>query len=212
MNEFYILQYTDQHPGCPTFVAQELNHGVTEWPTFMPDPAAVIVTKEYVLRVTDPEIEDIAYDMGKGDQPCVSAEFLQVCDRVGVPYRAIPAKMELADGRETAKRYFFFLAGASIALLDRTLSDCEEEPDLETGEVLYNTIYPDVPIYAEINRFVPRQIPTPSLFFCPEIFELVCTEASKQPANICSVLPMCHWMSLIGMPPLGVPLPDAQFH
>ncbi|QGZ40041.1 hypothetical protein IP92_05974 [Pseudoduganella flava] len=179
MKNFYIAQYTNKHPGCPIYMAAELNHRVTEWPSFVYDPAAITVTKDYVLQVTDPEIVEVNFDMSNGDQKIVSQEFLDVCTGLDVPHRSVPVKIILADGSPTRKSYFFFLPGASLALLDRDQSDFEDEQDLENGGVLYNTVYPGVPIYARIDKYVAKDIGTPPLFFNPDIFELVCTEEFK---------------------------------
>ena len=176
---YYILKYTDKHPGCPTSVAAELNEIVTEWPIFVPDPWAITVTKEYVSKITDAEINSINFDMDDGDQKLVSRQFINVCRSLDVPHRAIPVTVLLATGLKAAKDYFFFLPGANLSLLDRSRSEFKDEVDLESGCTQYNGIFPDVPVYAEINRFEAKENATPHLFFCTEIFELVCTEAFR---------------------------------
>jgi hypothetical protein len=117
--------------------------------------------------------------MSDGDQPYVSQDFLNVCDSTGVPYRAIPLRMLLPSGTETKKNYFFFLPKSNLSLLDRASSQYEDQLNLETGEVQYNGVFTDVPMYTKIEKFVPKDIPTPPLFFCTEIFALICIEQFK---------------------------------
>jgi hypothetical protein len=171
-NNFYILKYCDEDPGCPTYLGGELSPEETEWELFEPHPDKVTVRNQYVLQITDTEI---AFDMSNGDQPYVSQYFLEVCDLLAVPYRAIPLDILYPNGEKSLKDYFFFLPGANIQLMDRSASEFKEEKILGTDETQMNVIFTGCPMYAQIKKFVPLRMDTPHLFFCIENFGLVCT-------------------------------------
>ncbi|WEF32427.1 hypothetical protein [Pseudoduganella chitinolytica] len=173
----YILKYTDSDPGCPTYMAAELS-SEPEWDLFVAHPDEVVVEKKYALRITDGEITDIDFDMDSGDQRYVSAEFLKVCNELNVPHRAIPLRIELPNGDKAKKDYFFFLPKCNLSLLDRLNSDFQEEVDPELGGTLINGVF-GTPIYSSISKFIPLDMDTPNLFFCVDIFELVCSDAFR---------------------------------
>ena len=185
MNEkkYFALKYSDDAPGCPTYLAAELNPTEREWDLFVPDPSNIKVQKKYTLKITDPDISSIDFDMDSGDQKYVSQQFLDICDSLNVPYKAIPLEIKFSNGERSKKDYFFFLPGLSLQLLNRSLSTFEEEMVLGSDQIQMNGIFPECPIYAKISKFVPLQIRTGNLFFCIETFELVCTSEFRDAAT-----------------------------
>ncbi|QJE00289.1 hypothetical protein HH212_09875 [Massilia forsythiae] len=177
---FYVLKYTDKNAGCPTFLSAELTPSETEWELFVPNPFNINIKNKYILKIIDPDIENIAFDMDSSDQKYVSKQFLNVCDSLSISYRAIPLEILFTDGRKTTKDYFFFLPGKNIELLDRKKSSFKEEKVLGSNQTEMNGVFPSCPIYSKIERFVPVQTYTENLFFCIEIFEIVCTESFRK--------------------------------
>jgi hypothetical protein len=183
MSDFYILEYSDADPGCPVYLAAELNHEQTEWNIFEPRPFDVEVKNDYVLQITDKTIRDVDFDMEGRHGKYVSRQFLDVCQSLGVSFRAIPLTILLPNKKKTRKEYFFFLPCDYLMLMDRSSSVFVEDIDPETNRPKRNKLFPFSPVYNRIDSFVPIAGETPELFCCLENMELVCTEKFKQEAE-----------------------------
>lgn len=185
---FYIVRYKSGGPGCPAFLHGEHSPDRYEWNVLEPITAATQINNKYSFTLTDPSQFAPSFDFYGKDSWYVSEEFLDVCRNQDVAFRAVPLKMLIRGPgflptEYLAKRYSIFLPCEDVALLDRSKGRYVDENVLETGEPMMNKFHPEVPIYAEITHFVPRQEATPALFRCIEIFELVCTEAFMKKAQ-----------------------------
>ncbi|WP_155640805.1 hypothetical protein [Burkholderia pseudomultivorans] len=79
----------------------------------------------------------------------------------------------------TKKIYSIFLPAEHESLLDRQKSDYAKDRDLETNEVAENKLFPGIPMYSWIKRFVPREDCAANLFRCVETLELICSSKFK---------------------------------
>lgn len=183
MTNFYILEYSDAEPGCPTYLGGELNHDETEWNIFEPEPFSIKIEQNYVLQIKDKSIKNINFDMEGRHGKYVSRDFLDVCDTLNVRYRAVPLTILLPTGKESAKAYFFFLPADYIMLMDRGSSKFTEDVDPDTNRTKFNKLFPSSPIYNKIDLFIPIAGATPELFCCLENMELVCTDKFKTEAE-----------------------------
>ena len=170
---------------------------------YVADPFGVDVGHEYVLALSDPSAS-IDFDFYGVQTSYVSREFLAVCEKIGVRYRAIPISI-VANKKFTDKKYSIFLPADHESLLDCKKSDYSEERDLETRKIVENKLFPGVPIYSWIKKFIPRDDYSRNLFRCEETMELVCSQEFKDEIERCALkgIVFCRSMRIIPMT-LGV--------
>ena len=180
---FFVVQYQRGAQGCPFHLPGELNQERLEWDPFEKNPFSVVIMKEYVYTVTDPEIKSIEFDFYGPEMKIVSDEFLEVCVELNVKFRAIPLEIVLNGKKISNKKYFIFLPGDYDALMDVLASNFSEELDLESGGVMMNRIFPSYSIYSKIDRFVPKSGITSHFFRCIELMDLVCTREFMSKAH-----------------------------
>lgn len=176
--KFYMVQYRPGESGCPHFLSGDVNHEEWEWPMYVMDPFSVEVKRDYVYRLSDPSVS-VDFDFYGSQTNFVSEKFLTICDAMGVRYRAIPLRIEIEGVNAVQKKYFIFLPGECVDLLDRSRSEFSEDRDMETGEIAINNLFPGTPMYGWIRRFVVRADCSANLFRCKETMELVCSVEFK---------------------------------
>jgi len=174
--QFHTLQYEPNGQDCPYFLSQHSVPEEWEWRNYEVDPYGVTIVANYRSQITDPDVKFIDFDFYGSDAPYVSDRFLAVCDEFSVRYRAVPVEITLRDGTRPEKPYFFFLPADQLSLLDPERSIAEIDRVKETGAQMMDKIFPDVPVYSKIEKFVVKDDVTPHLFQCIEIFSLVCTD------------------------------------
>ncbi|MCA8311008.1 hypothetical protein LGM90_21090 [Burkholderia sp. AU28942] len=183
---FYVVKYRAGEAGCPPYLSGELNRGEWEWPMYVADPFGIEVKHDYVFTLSDPSVQ-IDFDFYGAQTNYVSKEFLGVCDRMGVRYRAIPINIVRDAKPVSQKVYSIFLPGDHESLLDRQKSEYLEDRDLETKEIAENNLYPGTPMYGWIKQFVPREDCSAVLFRCTETMELVCNRDFKAEVERCAL-------------------------
>ena len=169
---------------CPSYLPGTLNHEEWEWSLHETNPLKIEINKNYIFTVTDPDLNKIDFDLYGSDNAFVSQNFLEVCIKMNVKFRAPPLQMALDNGEKNKKKYFVFLPAEHVNLMDIEKSEFTEEIDLESKSVMINKNFPPNPIYRQINRLIPDQKLTPHLFRCIEIMELVCTNDFLEAAQV----------------------------
>lgn len=180
MNQrIYKIDYAAGEDGCPHHLSEKQNPDEWEWGSYETNPFDVVITKKYATKIVDGEIKNIDFDYYGTDSPYVSNLFVGLCEDLSINFRAIPIDITLKNGKHPSKSYFVFLPGDHLAILDPEKSKVEIDADKETGEPITNSAFPQIPIYNKISKFVLKNIATPHLFHCIEIFSLVCTEVFR---------------------------------
>ncbi|PFH20315.1 Imm43 family immunity protein [Burkholderia sp. JKS000303] len=183
---FYVVKYRAGDAGCPPYLSGELNRDEWEWPMYVADPFGVDVKHEYVFALSDPSIS-IDFDFYGAQTNYVSREFLTVCEKTEVRYRAIP--INIVGNKKSAgkKIYSIFLPADHESLLDRQKSEYSEDRDLETKEVSENKLFSGIPMYSWIKKFIPRDDCSSNLFICEETMGLVCSQTFKAEVERCAL-------------------------
>lgn len=96
------------------------------------------------------EVKFLDFDYYDNEPRLVSNRFLEVCDELDVPFKAIPLSIFLKKGSNVAGRYYFFFAGENVGLLNQEQSAYTLEHVVESGEVMANHAFPPYPIYSKI--------------------------------------------------------------
>jgi hypothetical protein len=182
MKRFYVINYEPDGIGSPYYLGGNYDPEEWEFDIDDPNPLDIKVNREHALSVTDPEIKNIDFDFYTPDPTIVSKEFLALCEKQEVAFKAITLDISLAKRKNQGKKYSIFIPATHIALLDIENSVADIEKILETGENKINPIFPPNFVYAKIEKFATKEIQTPPLFQCIEIRQLVCTEEFKAEA------------------------------
>jgi hypothetical protein len=180
---FYVVTYSAGAAGCPHYLTGDYSPEEWEFDTEEADPVSLKIDKQYPLKITDSETSALLFDFYEPSPTIVSQEFLHLCEKYKAKYRAIPLNITRPKKRPVQKQYSIFLPGDHIALLDVNSSIAEAEINTDTGGPLINKTFPTTPVYAKIERFVPKNTSTPSLFWCVEIGKLMCTEEFQKGAS-----------------------------
>ena len=174
--KLFTLQYQPDGEGSPHHMSENVKPDQWEWDNYPVNPFELVIKNHYEITITDPEITSVDFDFYGNITAYTSQDFLTVCNSLGVSYRAVPVDLRLAGGTAVMKTYSIFLPGDYMSLLDADRSEAEIELVVETGEPMSNSILPATPMYSKISKFVALQIDLPELFFCVDIFCLVCTD------------------------------------
>ncbi|WP_243055773.1 imm11 family protein [Pseudomonas sp. BP01] len=183
-SNYYVLRYHPQDTGCPIVLSGFFNHDEFEWDSFELSPLELQITKQYVLKLSGLEMElsDLEFDYYSIGDTYVSKKFLEVCDKVGAKYKAIP--LEITYKEQSRKGdFFFFLPGESLAALNKVESVFETSKDLETGLEIESHIYRGSLNIDAISRFVVSTELQSDIFRCQETLELFCSEKFKLAAT-----------------------------
>ncbi len=173
---FYVMEYDWQKFDLPPFVIGTFNHADFEWD--FNDPRSIEdirIDRSYEFHITDPNIKSLNLDFYDPRSPIVSAAFLSVCDESGVQYRSVPLKVSFSGTPGSTAEFFLFLPFQSTSLLNRELSEYQEDRVVETGEVMMDKSFPGQPVYSWIRRFVTEPVSL-NLFHCIELMQLVVSE------------------------------------
>ena len=180
---FFILNYEPGPDVGPAYLSGNLNFPEYEWDLFCQNPHDVSIIREYIFTVTDTEVDNIDFDFYGEQSYLVSEKFLALGKDLQVDFRSAPVKIVMPDGRLSKKNYSYFLPGKYVSLLDQEKSSYAVDMNIETGEPLEDKLFPGQPVYEKIDRFVAKDIPTPNLFMCTEILQLVCTDRFRKMAE-----------------------------
>jgi hypothetical protein len=178
-NPLYKIQYLPDGEACPYYLSEKQDPDEWEWGSYEPDALSVNITKKYTTTITDNEVKQIDFDFYGTDSPYVSNPFVKLCEEFSVKFRLIPIDLTLSDGSRPTKSYFVFLSVDHLALLNIEKSESETDVDRETGKTAMSALFPNVPIYNKISKFVAKDLETPHLFNCIEIFSLVCSDTFR---------------------------------
>lgn len=183
MNErLYVLKYQPDGQGCPYYLSGEFNQPEWEWRNFETKPHEATITKDYSLRITDGDLKFIDFDFYGTLTNYVSKQFVALCADLHVNFRRVPLDILYLGGGRPSKSYFVFLPADHLPILDEEKSVTEVETVDESGQPMMDRLFPDIPIYRRIEKFVARNVETPHLFQCVELFSLVCTETFREQA------------------------------
>lgn len=155
-----------------------------EWKDCEYNPLECEVKKKYKLALTGLNInlKELDFDFYSVSLIYVSKRFLEVCDSLGVKYRAVP--IELTKGDECLKdEFYIFLAAENIAVMDREKSDYTIARNFETGEVSESQVFPGLENVDAINNLVMVENIESHLFVCQETLELFCSDEFRQKAD-----------------------------
>lgn len=173
---FSVMEYDWQKFDLPPFVGGTFNHADFEWNFNDPHSIKDIrIGRSYEFNITDPTIKRLNLDFYDPRSPIVSAAFLSVCDELGVQYRSVPLKVYFSGALDSTAELFLFLPYQSASLLNRGLSEYQEDRVVETGEVMMDKSFPGQPVYSWIRKFVTEPVPL-NLFHCIELMQLVVSE------------------------------------
>jgi hypothetical protein len=176
MKTYYAIDYAPDDAGCPHYLIGNYTPEEWEFETDEPNPLNLTINERYKLELTDRDVKSLNFDYYGNEPKLVSKKFLELCDELGVKFRAIEIDVKLATKGRPTYIYYIFLPGDSISLLNTEDSEFTVERIVETGEPMTNNRHPSTPIYSRIDRFSVKDIKTPPLFFCVEILQLVCTD------------------------------------
>jgi hypothetical protein len=174
-HKFYIVEYAGGSSGCPIYLAGEENCD-WEWETYDPEPDKYVIKNKHIFQCTDLDDVDLDFDYIGSPRRFVSHKFIEMCDLLGVKYRAVPVEVRLANGGKPSKDYFFYLAAEWAALLDEEKSEFSLEKNLTTGEVSVNKFYPGAHCYNWIKKFSVRNGLDRDFFWCSELMEHACSQ------------------------------------
>lgn len=174
--EFFVMEYDWQKLDLPAFISGTFNHADFEWDFNSPNSIKDIrIDRAYEFHITDPAIKSLDLDFYDPRSPIVSAAFLSVCDELDVRYRSVPLKVSFSGAPGSTAEFFLFLPYQSASLLNRGLSEYQEDRVVETGEVMMDKSFPGQPVYSWIRKFVIEPVPL-NLFHCIELMQLVVSE------------------------------------
>lgn len=178
--KYYALRYDSRDVGCPTVLSGFFNCEEFEWDSFERNPMEIVIENTYSLELSGLEmaLDDLDFDYYQLGDTYVSKKFLDVCDKVGAKYRAVPLEISY-DGSSRKGNFFIFLPGESLAALDKSKSVFEASKDMETGFEIESPIYPGSTSIDNITRFVISPALEGELFRCKETLELFCSERFK---------------------------------
>lgn len=178
----YILQYNPNGLGCPHHLSGEYNHAEWEWQTFEARPHDVEIKKTYSLQLTDGDVTSIDFDFYGSAPSYVSDQFVSLCNDYGVDFRTVPLEITYLRGTQPEKSYFVFLPADHLAVVDCEKSVAEVDLDCETGQPAMDPLFPGTPVFRRIEKLVIKDIETPHLFQCVDLFSMVCTETFRAEA------------------------------
>lgn len=183
MNRYYVINYLPDGNGCPHLLSGDFTPDNWDFENVEAKPFEIEVTKKYSLKVTASEIKFLDFDYYDNEPRLVSNRFLEICNQLGVPFKAIPLQITLKKGGGAVDKYHSFHAGENLGMLDQQQSIYTLECIVQNGEVMANHTFPSCPIYSKIEKFIPREGKFPALFFCIEIMRLICDEEFYQRAT-----------------------------
>jgi len=182
--KYYALRYDSHDIACPTVLSGFFNCEEFEWDSFERNPMEVVIQNTYSLELSGLEmaLDGLDFDFYQLGDTYVSKRFLDVCDKVGAKYRAVPLEISY-DGAYRKGDFFIFLPGESLAALDRSKSVFEVSKDMETGLEIQSPIYPGATSIDNITSFMISPTLKGELFRCQETLELFCSERFKIAAS-----------------------------
>lgn len=180
--KLFILQYKPDGGACPHHLSGKNEPSEWEWGNFEPRPHDISITKDYSLIIAEGDAESIDFDFYGSKSKFVSDRFITLCNDYKVNFRPVPIDIRSQRGVRPKKPYFVFLPADHLAILDREQSQAEVELVDGSDEVMMDRVFPDVPVYQKIEKFITKDIEVPHLFQCIEIFSLVCTETFRDEA------------------------------
>ncbi|MBC3952035.1 imm11 family protein [Pseudomonas folii] len=183
---FYVLEYESVDEGCPVFLEGVANTD-WEWTIYDPAPYKFTITKNHEFRVTDKDVKVLDLDYSGSPTNLVSQHFLNVCDTLEAKYRSVPVKVNLANGAETSKDYFYFLSAQWESLLDESKSEYSLELNMESGKPAVNKFYPNANCYNWISKFITKNNIEADIFWSSELMELVCSKRFVDKAAQCGL-------------------------
>jgi len=172
--DLYVVEYEPGGRGCPPVLKGRLNHA-WEWDEFDPEPAKFEIKNEYVYESKNP-IVDFDY---WNQNWLASRKFVDLCMAYGARIRLVPVMIIQSDKKRTQKDYFYPLWEDWLSIIDFERSDIDFDRDLETGEVIMDRYFTEVPRCSAIRKFVvdPAKLDERQVFKCIDLdSELVCTE------------------------------------
>lgn len=170
----YVIDYGPEQRGCPLLLRGDINHD-WEWDTYDPDPFKFAITNEYVYRSKHPLID---FDFWN-DNSIASGRFVDICHKNNARVRTVPLQILQSNKKPAAKDYCYLLWADWLSIIDFEASDITWDRDLETGEIIHDRYFPQVPRCEAIRRFVvdPAKLDGRQVFKCIDLdFDLVCTE------------------------------------
>ncbi|AYN96134.1 hypothetical protein EAW52_20295 [Pseudomonas sp. LTJR-52] len=180
--KFYILNYEADGLSNPYMLGSIGTPEKWEWQLYEPSPEKIKINESYTLDITESNIENIGFDYYENPEVIVSSRFLDICNKFSVPYRAIPLKI-INKGKEISSSYFYFLPGKSIEAMDKRYSEFTVSKDDRTGDFLKSEIWPNIELYDEIKKFVPKCDISLDLFRCIENLKIIVSERFKLEAE-----------------------------
>ncbi|WP_372490448.1 imm11 family protein [Pseudomonas sp. WHRI 8519] len=176
-NIYYVMNTDLTEAGGPVSMAGFFNCERFEWDPYEANPQELEIKHKYKLHLTDSnlDINKIDFDFYQIGATYVSQRFLDVCDSLGVKYRAVP--LELQVGQKTRRgEFFIFLPGESLAAMDKAKSIYKVSKDIETGKVIDSSLYPCSVSIDKIDLLVISKDIQSDMFRCQETLELFCSQ------------------------------------
>lgn len=183
-DSYYVMHYSENSKGCPSSLIGFFNCEEFEWEPFELNPLRINIKNNYVLKLSelDMDLNDLSFDFFQGGSVYVSSKFLEVCDRVGAIYRAIPLSISFRHEQREGE-FFIFLPGEQLPALDKTLSTYQISKDSETGREIESPLYPGTVSIDSVENFVVAAGIKSNIFRCQETLELFCSESFKLAAS-----------------------------
>lgn len=113
---YYVMNYDSTAEGCPVSMAGFFNCERFEWEPYELNPERLEIKHDYSLTLTflDGGLEELDFDFHQVGATYVSKKFLDVCDKLGAKYRAVPLELKL--GKKFAGAIFLFFCQAKAWL------------------------------------------------------------------------------------------------
>lgn len=183
-SKYYAIRYHPQDSGCPIVLSGFFNCDEFEWDPFELNPMGIAIKNKYSLKFSGLEmaLNELDFDYYQAGDIYVSRRFLDICDRLGAKYKAIPLDV-CYEGDSRKGDFYIFLPGESLAALDKAKSVFEASKNTDTGLAIESQIYPGSINIDNITSFVISPALKGDIFRCQETLEIFCSDQFRSAAS-----------------------------